>query len=492
MKKPSTSTFIRLNPSKTGGALNVLYVYDRKKKPFPLKESVLISEWDDKSETVNLINQRAKEINKKKRDLETDLLYVAGSLMENGIEPYPDIVTQEYEKFLLGRKQKNNFKRGLKAVVHYELDEVESSLKELELQKQNILSQRKTIWREAEKYGFEIQNSNSEETAYFMLLLKEFVIEKAGCWIDATPEEKRLHNDGTKKGWRSWANNLISWTKSRFFSNLETVLSFKQLDKTIYESYGNYLMNPQGKHKMTDNSFGGQVKNCITFFNWVTYEKHVQIDNRYKKHWKRLSEEKLIINLSPSEIDLLWKEEVKPHLEKYRDLAVFGCLTSLRISDIKNTQGVVLDDNGFLRGRTQKTKGNYKIDTKLDGRIIEIGEKYEWNLNLCTEQTFNKQIKTILKSLFIKYNINQRKIKEPKYRWGKLIKDNDLKYKHELFSSHCCRRSWVTNMSTRGISDRVLMEMMGSTSLSEFNKYKAVKTIHIRNEVEKTAILQSK
>ncbi len=486
---------MRLNPTKTGGALNVLYVYDRKKKPFPLKESVSVSEWSIKSEVVKLNHPRAIDINEKIRDLKNDLHTVAKFLMENSIEPYPDLVAEEYDNLLLRRKQdlvrlnqKATMNRGLSAVAKLELVDADLALGEIELERQEILNQKKQIWREAEEYGYDIGSSYSEDAALFMDLLKEFIIEKAGCWVDASAEEKNIHNDGTKKGWRSWAKNFISWSNSSYFSKLEIPLTFSQLDRSVYKSYGDYLMNPQGKHRMTDNSFGGQVKKCKTFFHWAANEKRIQVDTRFIKHWKVLNEEKLIISLSPKEIDLLWDEELPTRQEKYRDLTVFGCLTSLRISDIKNTEGVVLEDNGFLRGRTMKNKGNFKVDTTLDDRIVAIGEKYNWNLNLCSEQTYNKQIKKILETLFKKHKINSRKIQVPKYRWGKLVKDgSSLEYKHNLFTSHCCRRSWVTNMSARGISDKALMEMMGSVSVNEFNKYKAVKVTHIRNEVERTA-----
>jgi hypothetical protein len=197
MKKPSTTTFMRLNPTRTGGALNVLYVYDRKKKPFPLKESVFVSEWNDKTETVNLNHPRALDINQKKRELENDLMYVAEFLIRSDVEPYPDLIAHEFENLLLRRKQdlarltqKATMNKGLTAVAQFDLVGADSALEELEQQKY----QKKELWREAEEYGYDIGTSYSDDAELFKILLKEYIVEKAGCWIDATKEEKRLHN----------------------------------------------------------------------------------------------------------------------------------------------------------------------------------------------------------------------------------------------------------------------------------------------------------
>lgn len=473
----------------------MLYVYDRKKKPFPLKESVSVSEWSVKSETVKLSHPRALAINKKKRELQNDLLEVADFLINSGLEPHPATVAQEYENLLLRRKQDEARKKqgflmakGLRIVAEEDLKSADIALQELELQKQGILARKKDIYRDATEYGYEVSGTFTEEAILFKALLKEYVEEKAGCWFDAPKEVKSIHNDATKKGLRSWAKNFVAWSESAHFQQLGILLTFSQLDRAVYKNYGDYMMSPTEKHKMFDNAFGGQVRKCKTFFHWVADEKGIQVDTRFIKHWKVLAEEKLIVTLSPKEIDLVWNHDIAPKDEKYRDLLVFGCLTSLRISDIKNTEGVILDDNGFLRGRTKKNKGNYKIDTTLDKRIVEIGEKYNWNLDVCTEQAFNREIKKILAELFKKQNINQRKIQVPKYRWGKLVEHKkSLEYKHNMFTSHCCRRSWVTNMSARGLSDSVLMEMMGSASEKEFKKYKAVKVKHIREEVTRTS-----
>jgi hypothetical protein len=217
-------------------------------------------------------------------------------------------------------------------------------------------------------------------------------------------------------------------------------------------------------------------------------EHNKPVNPRYKT-FKVLEEpEKEVTYLDKEEIDLLYAFDGQRNLNvpgrykpvPYRtiiDITVFQCLTGLRYSDLKASKfdKERLAREEILSGTTKKTKGYYQIPLKLDPRIKELLEKYEYNFNILEEPAYNRLVKQVLQE-FYNHHQNHPRLKIyltplSSYRY-KLREPVEFKYhKWELYSSHCNRRSAGTNLARRGLSEAQILKTFGSKSIKEVRKY---------------------
>jgi hypothetical protein len=267
-----------------------------------------------------------------------------------------------------------------------------------------------------------------------------------------------------------------------FSFRADVPLTWDNFDQDFYKAYGGWLMygkqDEVNKNDLYNNTFGSHVKRLYTFLDWVEEEHGIKVNHQYKK-FKVLSEEKEVIYLDPQEIDMLWEfkmPQVKGFENKpwrlVQDIAVFGTLSGLRISDIRRSRFNldVLKRDRALEAKTKKTKGDYFIPIDLDPRIELILKKYEYNLDVITSNEFNKLIKKVLEYMYKEHDIHQTPIKYYRYKFKEEFTFEKPKY--ELYTSHCNRRSAVTNWHyVHGFSETEILAMLGSKSITELKKY---------------------
>jgi integrase len=131
-------------------------------------------------------------------------------------------------------------------------------------------------------------------------------------------------------------------------------------------------------------------------------------------------------------------------LDKIRDLFIIGLWTGLRISDFKEQSRLQISNNNILISQTKKTQAPVTIPIHPQVRSIlekRAGELPIFKLSsTALEVLFNKEIKSICKAAEITQKIIGDKRDKKSNRNVRGIYP-----KHELVSSHICRRSFVTN-----------------------------------------------
>ncbi|WP_192820135.1 hypothetical protein [Rufibacter sp. LB8] len=308
-------------------------------------------------------------------------------------------------------------------------------------------------------------------------------------YADIFIEESTDISESTRKQRRSWLNTILE-----FSLQTDIALTWDNFNQDFYKSYGRWLMYGKrdgiNENDLYNNSFGSHVKRLTTFLGWCEKECDITVNERYKDY-KVLSEEKEIISLDPQEINMLWEyqmPEVKGLENKpwrlVQDIAVFGTLTGLRISDIKRSRFNldILKRDKALEAKTLKNKGNYYIPLQLDSRIELILKKYEYNLNIIQEQEFNKLIKVVLKHMNQHHDIHQTPITFYRYKFREEFKFERLK--HDLYSSHSNRRSAVTNWHFElGLSEQEILVILGSKSITELKKYISKNPFKVKESV---------
>jgi hypothetical protein len=152
--------------------------------------------------------------------------------------------------------------------------------------------------------------------------------------------------------------------------------------------------------------------------------------------FKIVEEEADAIYLTPEEINqiLLLDLSELPHLQKYRDLFVFGCLTGLRFSDFSIIRSEDVRD-GMIFKKQGKTKHWVVIPLRDEANHI-FNDSFNRNIPLISNPDFNYYIKEVGRVAgFL------QPVKHSYMKGNKNIVETKLKY--QLITSHTCRRFFV-------------------------------------------------
>src|ERR1022692_819504 len=180
--------------------------------------------------------------------------------------------------------------------------------------------------------------------------------------------------------------------------------------------------------------------------------------------FKILDEETDAIYLSWHEIIMIYQNDLSasPHLIKYRDLFVLGCLTGLRFSDFSIIKPEDIRQ-GMLHKKQDKSDHWVVIPLRLEANYILMNQFRE-NIPTVTNAEFNCHIKTIGKLSGITEAI--------KFSHKKGNRDIiTVKPKYARITSHTCRRSFCTNEFLAGTPAELIMKISGHKSLRDFYKY---------------------
>ena len=243
---------------------------------------------------------------------------------------------------------------------------------------------------------------------------------------------------------------------NKFISYLQSEIP--ELDKNKNQKIDNYGNPVFLKKKFTQNTVGKHIRILKLMLNDGNI-KEVDISNFHV-----FTEEVDNIYLDESELKNLKEIDLKnnPHLDRVRDWFLLLSWTGCRFSDLEKISKTDIKD-GFITFRQQKT--NTKVTIPLHPVVLEILEKYEYNMpEVISNQKFNVYIKEVGKLA----GINDNEV-ITKTIGGKLTSESMPKY--ELISSHTGRRSFCTNMYKRGLPTLMIMSISGHKTEKSFLKY---------------------
>jgi len=251
------------------------------------------------------------------------------------------------------------------------------------------------------------------------------------------------------------------------FRNKE--ITFDEINMDFYEEYSHYLAY-EHIHKnrkevvkgLKRNSIGKNIKQLIVFLKNRKNKKVItELD---LSGFKIVEEEADAIYLTSEEINIILRLDLseKPHLVKYRDLIVFGCLTGLRFSDFSMIRSEDVRD-GMLFKKQVKSKHRVVVPLRDDAYSIFINS-FKRNIPLISNSEFNHYIKEVGKEAgFI------QPIKHSYLKGNKMIEE--VKPKYQWITSHTCRRSFCTNEYLAGTPVELIMKISGHKSLKDFYRY---------------------
>lgn len=207
------------------------------------------------------------------------------------------------------------------------------------------------------------------------------------------------------------------------------------------------------------------------------------------------------IYLTKAELQALYEMPLEGLKDKVRDVFLVGCYTCQRFSDY-----VRLEKENFTKTAkgtkvvriVQEKTGNDVVIPILNDNLLHIAEKYGYDIPKVNDVILNRYIKQILKELSSTVPSLARKertlltMKEREKEKQGLVsferdnKENVIKPRYELVSSHTARRSGITNLYLSGNFDTYqMMSISGHRDEKTFYEYIKLSSDEVADSIAK-------
>ncbi len=295
--------------------------------------------------------------------------------------------------------------------------------------------------------------SDEETGKVFFLPFVENFIELAPTRF-VKGKNKPVSN-GTIRRYRTTLNKLKQYEK-RF----KTKLKFTDLDLEFHKRFVNFLSKEQSISNNTISNYLKTTKAIAREAKLLGLPVHEHID--HPKFFAPTSKA-ISIYLKDDEINTIFNYNFSKNerLDNARDLFIIGLRTGLRVSD-------------FLRlKQTNIKEGYFEIETKKTGQniVITMHPQVKAMLKKCdgfphkiSDQKFNFYIKEISKEVGLTQKIERNKI-----NYETKQKVQGMYPKHELVTSHICRRSFASIYGK--LPNMVIMAITGHQTEAQFLIY---------------------
>lgn len=249
-------------------------------------------------------------------------------------------------------------------------------------------------------------------------------------------------------------------------------MTIDDLTKDILKEYMDFLFNQTTTHKIThekvkpeNNTIIQKIKVILVIIGYLDNDELYNQLHNVTKGIKTHKQEDNQIYLTEDEIQNIYDLKLEGKEEIARDLFIFQLSSGQRYSDIENLSGKNLKEfiNGDMVTITQK-KTKTKVSFPIDDKAKAILEKYDYTLPQMTTQNVNKHLKKIGEKAELNTPCNNVELR------GGDVYEYECK-KWQLLSTHCARRSFVSQSLKDNINTELTKGVTGHKSDSAFRKY---------------------
>ncbi|WP_347160114.1 site-specific integrase [Pontibacter chitinilyticus] len=287
-------------------------------------------------------------------------------------------------------------------------------------------------------------------------------------WVE---ENKGRKVDGFLAQQLSTLNLIEEFEKEKAYK-----ITLDRIDMAFYNKFTTWLMVNKER---TANTVGKHIKHIKAFLNHLTH-LGINLNLTFKsKSFKRISTKTDIIYLTRQELDKLYEFDLSKdkRLERIRDIFIFECATGLRYSDIENLKPENIKKD-HIEFTTIKTRD--KLIIPLSKYAKHVLAKYDGQLpKTITNQKMNEALKDLGEHCGID-TMEQRVTHVGSKRVEKSIP------KYKLLTTHCARRTFITQSLERGLRPEVIMKITGHKDLATMMRY-----VKITQDVVKTEMLKA-
>ena len=259
-------------------------------------------------------------------------------------------------------------------------------------------------------------------------------------WADRESTQKRQK--------RLCYNNIAKFMGNDFdWNDVDSAFHFRLVQKMQEAGFG---INYQWKTI-------SQLKTVMNEGRKLKYHSNLEYQD-----FKTKREEPDTVYLNKEEIDRLWEYEPKFELErKARDLFLLGVYSCARYSDYSRLSMDMIRD-GVIHFTQVKTASSVMVPASP--RLLAILERNGGKAPALAQQHLNEWIKRVCKACGIDDEIEVTSSDGVKHI-------TERKKKYELVSSHCARRSGITNLYMTGIPLQQVMLISGHKDEDSIRHY---------------------
>ncbi|WP_159467791.1 site-specific integrase [Dyadobacter sp. 3J3] len=260
----------------------------------------------------------------------------------------------------------------------------------------------------------------------------------------------------------SLKNHLLGFDKA---------LTFEKFNANRMLDYINFLKVKQGNRNTT---IAKNIDFVKWFLKWAAKNEHPvsksALDYKLKLKGTDGSLKKVVF-LTIEELkhlNALNIPDTKGYLQRVRDVFVFCCFTGLRYSDAYALKRTDVKD-GYITFVTQKTSSLLKVElNKYSKAILDKYEDVPFEKNKALPVITNQKMNEYLKELgeLAGFSSSETIVY---FRGNERVEETHPK--HALLSTHCARKTFVTNLIYMGVSDHVIRQWTGHRDSKSFDVY---------------------
>lgn len=256
-----------------------------------------------------------------------------------------------------------------------------------------------------------------------------------------------------------------------FEEHTRTKIKLTDITLSFHTKFIDFLETEQ---KLNPNTIGGYIDDIKLFCNNADKKDYV-ISKEFKlSEFYSPTNKTNDIYLKEEEINIIFNAKFEQdYLDNAKDWFIIGLRTGFRISDfLKLTKKNLVD--GFIEKQTLKT--DFPVIIPIHNQVKTILEKRNGEFpRMISDQKFNDYIKIIAEKVGFTEKVDGAKISEiATTENGKKVIIHRKVFgkfpKHELVSSHICRRSFATNLYGK-IDTLTIMKITGHKTEAQFLGY---------------------
>lgn len=319
------------------------------------------------------------------------------------------------------------------------------------------------IW--LEKTIAKFYNRPSDELRKAPELHKIYLTEFADWWLkNKAPKFKvsadKYMDDTTISHYRTLNEIIKNFEK-------KDKIKFTGINEILLDQFSEFLTAQKYAEKTTRRMLGR-----FRFFCGRAEAENIIVNKAYKERVFVAKQEEQYKEPYFDEVEItkIYNKDFSKNiaLENARDNLIIGLWTGLRVSDFLTKLKIDNFDDGFIEIQTEKTKTWVSIP--IHWMIQDILKKRTGVLpQKIADSKFNKHIKTIAEKLdFDKPIMGGISKVDPKTKLKRKVVA--LYPKHELITSHICRRSFATNVYGT-VPNSTLMAICGWKSEEQMLDY---------------------
>jgi hypothetical protein len=356
--------------------------------------------------------------------------------------------------------------------------EINKGLSNLKIDIESIYTQLQNEGKHIDNHLLRLRLSQGKETTpqknnspYVHIFLSNFIKDAPYKLIQRANGTTEPLKENTIKGYTTTLNHIEKFDKKQ-----GTPTRFSDLNLQFHTKFIKYLGTDNHLAMLT---IATRIKDLKSIAKHARREGVEVCNDIFTNEFFKPTDKSINVYLDDQEIKQIFDFDFNANerLDNVRDLFIIGLRTGLRVSDFIRLKETNIKEGFIVIDEVKKTGDSIIIP--LHPQIELILAKRDGNLpRLISHTKFNDYIKEVCEKVGLNQLVQGTKhsemkiVKDPKTGGKKKIyrKETGHYPKHELISSHTCRRSFSSNLYGK-LPNMVIMAITGHKSEKTFLNY---------------------